>query len=107
MSNIFIAVFAYLIDKVFGEFPVKHPVSAMGEMITFFEENFYQDSILRGFLLVVFMVVAIGTASIAVHLYLAYLPDFYKHIHLFSDSINVYSSQDALRFCKRDSELTE
>ena len=76
MSNIFIAVFAYLIDKVFGEFPVKHPVSAMGEMITFFEENYYQDSVLRGFLLVVFMIVAIGTASIAVYLYLAYLPDF-------------------------------
>lgn len=77
MSNIFITFFAYLIDKIFGEFRfVKHPVEAMGEMITFFEENFYEDSVLRGLLLVMFMLVSIGVGSVAVHLYLGYLPDF-------------------------------
>ena len=77
MSNILIAIFAYFIDKIFGEFSfVKHPVIAMGEMITFFEDNFYNKTVLRGLLLVIFMLVTIGVASIAVHLYLAYLPDF-------------------------------
>ena len=77
MSNLLITFFAYIIDRIFGEFRfVKHPVIAMGEMITFFEDNFYQNTVLRGLLLVMFMLVAIGTASIAVHLYLAYLPDF-------------------------------
>ena len=77
MSNLFIAFFAYLIDKIFGEFRfVKHPVEAMGEMITFFETNFYENSVLRGLLLVMFMLASIGVGSVAVHLYLGYLPDF-------------------------------
>jgi len=76
VTNIFIAVFAYFIDKFFGEFPIKHPVEAIGEMITFFEERYYQDSVLRGFLLVIFITVSIFMGSMAVHLYLDYLPTF-------------------------------
>jgi len=77
MHNLLITLFAYLIDKVFGEFHfVKHPVIVIGEMITFFEEKFYKDSILRGLLLVIFMLVGIGIASTAVHQYLNLLPSF-------------------------------
>ncbi|WP_455757321.1 adenosylcobinamide-phosphate synthase CbiB [Sulfurimonas sp.] len=76
MTNIFMAVFAYLIDKFFGEFPIKHPVEAMGEMITFFEERYYEDSVARGILLVLFITVSLFVASMAVYLYLDYLPTF-------------------------------
>ena len=77
MTNLLIAIFAYLIDKIFGEFPIiKHPVIAMGEMITFFEDNFYKDSIFRGILLVLFMMLSIALFSITIHLYLSYLATF-------------------------------
>jgi len=76
MTNIFMAFFAYFIDKFFGEFPIKHPVEAIGEMITFFEERYYEDSVARGIMLVLFITVSIFIASMAVHLYLDYLPTF-------------------------------
>ncbi|MDX9742345.1 MAG: adenosylcobinamide-phosphate synthase CbiB [Arcobacteraceae bacterium] len=47
--------FAYLIDRIFGEFSFlkkyKHPIIFMGEFIQWFEKKFYKDSILRGFYL--------------------------------------------------------
>jgi adenosylcobinamide-phosphate synthase len=45
------ALFSYLIDRVFGEFPVKHPVVWMGEYISWFERRFWRDSIFAGILL--------------------------------------------------------
>lgn len=77
MTNIFITLFAYIIDRIFGEFTfIKHPTVAIGEMIIFFEEKFYKDSVLRGLYLVIFMLVGIGVASAAVYQYLNFLPDF-------------------------------
>ena len=55
MSNVIIALFAYIIDRKFGEFPWKHPVVWMGELISFFEQRFYKDEVMRGFFLVVFV----------------------------------------------------
>jgi len=48
-----LAALAYLIDRLFGEFPCKHPVVWMGEFITGFEQHFYRDRILPGVLLVI------------------------------------------------------
>ena len=77
MNNLLITIFAYFIDKIFGEFRfIKHPIIAIGEMITFFEDKFYKDSILRGLYLVIFMLVGVGIASTAVYQYLNYLPSF-------------------------------
>ena len=79
MSNILIALFAYIIDRIFGEFAFftttnfKHPIVAIGEVITYFEEKFYKNSILRGVFLVGFVVVIIGIAAISVNLFLAEL----------------------------------
>nr|WP_321267361.1 adenosylcobinamide-phosphate synthase CbiB [uncultured Sulfurimonas sp.] len=71
MSNILIALFAYFIDRVFGEFKfIKHPVIIIGEIITFFEERYYKDSILRGLLLVLFVLGLVSFASISIYLYL-------------------------------------
>ena len=85
MSNILITIFAYFIDKVFGEFPFKlHPIALIGEWIEFFEEKFYKDSIARGIFLVAFIVLIVGTLSVAVELYLRLLPTF---VYIIASSI--------------------
>ena len=48
-----LAALAYLIDRLFGEFPCKHPVVWMGEFIAGFEQRYYRDRVLPGALLVV------------------------------------------------------
>ena len=48
-----LALFAYLLDRLVGEFPGKHPVMLMGEFITAFERRFYSDRIIPGALLVI------------------------------------------------------
>ena len=62
-----VALIAYIIDRVFGEFEnvkfLKHPIIFMGDYISWFQKRFYKDSIFRGFLLtfsllfVVFLIV--------------------------------------------------
>ncbi len=47
-----ITLFAYLIDKLFGEFSfIKHPVVLMGDYIQWFEKKFYANSVFKGLLL--------------------------------------------------------
>jgi adenosylcobinamide-phosphate synthase len=47
-----ITLFAYIIDRVFGEFTfIKHPVIFMGDYIKWFEKHFYKDSIFQGTIL--------------------------------------------------------
>jgi len=71
MSNIVVAFFALLIDRIFGEFSfIKHPVILIGELIETFEANFYKDSILRGFWLVSFVIVVVSIFSFAISFYL-------------------------------------
>ena len=84
MTNIIIAVFAYFIDKRFGEFAIKHPVIYIGEMISFFEKRFYKDSFFRGFLLVVFILFSVGIFSAFLTLVLSSLNIF---LNIFISSI--------------------
>jgi adenosylcobinamide-phosphate synthase len=50
--NLSIALLAYLIDKIFGEFSsIRHPVIIMGDYIKWFEKMFYKDSVKYGFYL--------------------------------------------------------
>jgi adenosylcobinamide-phosphate synthase len=77
VTNIIVAFLAYIIDRTFGEFSfMKHPVVYIGELITFFEEKFYKDSITRGLLLVMFVLFVVSFFSIAIYLYLDFLPSF-------------------------------
>jgi len=77
MSNILIAIFAYIIDKIFGEFPFKlHPIEIIGKLINFFENKFYKDSVSRGVLLVIFTLLIVGGLSMVIELYLMALPTF-------------------------------
>jgi len=51
-----LAVFSYILDRIFGEYPILiHPVVLIGKLVEFFEKNFYKDSIFRGFLLIIFI----------------------------------------------------
>ena len=65
MSNILVALFAYAIDKIFGEFRfIKHPIILMGELISFFENRFYSNSVIRGLFLVMFVLVCVSLISL-------------------------------------------
>ncbi|QOP44669.1 cobalamin biosynthesis protein CobD [Sulfurimonas sediminis] len=69
MHNIFIALFAYLIDRKFGEFSfIKHPIIVIGEIITFFEKKFYKDSVTRGCLLVLFVLGIVSFFTLLLYL---------------------------------------
>jgi len=51
---------AFLIDKFFGEFNfIKHPIIFMGDYIKWFEKNFYKDSIYRGFILLLSLLLTV------------------------------------------------
>ena len=77
MSNLFIALFAYLIDRIFGEFRfMKHPIIYMGEFITYFEEKFYKDSVLRGLYLVIFVITIVSFISVSIEFFLLQLHIF-------------------------------
>ncbi len=75
MSNLFIAIFAYLIDKKWGEFTfIKHPIIIIGEIISFFEKHFYKNSIRQGCLLVIFVLGVVSSLSVALTLFLELFP---------------------------------
>ena len=76
MTNILVALFAYFIDRVFGEFRfIKHPIIIIGELITFFEDKFYKNSIFSGLLLVLFVLSLVSFISISIYLYLGEIND--------------------------------
>ncbi len=71
MSNIFITVLAYVIDRLFGEFAfIKHPVIFIGELISYFEQRYYKDTILRGVFLLLFTLSIPLFIAIAIDLFL-------------------------------------
>ena len=71
MSNILVALLAYVLDKSFGEFKfIKHPIIRIGQLISFFEFHFYKDTISRGFLLVIFMLLSTGFIALFITLIL-------------------------------------
>jgi len=66
-----ITLFAYLIDKIFGEFSfIRHPVIIMGDYIKWFEKYFYNNTIFRGavltlsLLLIVWLIVGSISSNI-------------------------------------------
>ena len=75
MSNLLIAFFAYLIDRLFGEFPfIRHPIIIIGQIISWFEQKFYHDSVLRGLFLVLFTLGTVAALIFALTAILALLP---------------------------------
>jgi len=75
MTNNTIALLAYIIDKIFGEFSfIKHPVIIIGDVITFFEKRFYKDSIFRGVLLLGFVLSVVGFCIFSLEYFLQKSP---------------------------------
>lgn len=75
MSSILIAIFAYLIDKIFGEFTFMiHPLSYVKEMSSYFVKNYYKKSVLRGLLHLLFVIGIISFFIISITLFLALTP---------------------------------
>ena len=66
-----IALIAYALDNIFGEFEklkfIKHPIIFMGDYIQWFKKKYYEDSILRGAILTVslLLIVYIITSFLA------------------------------------------
>lgn len=58
-----VALFSYIIDRVFGEFSffrqLKHPIIFMGDFVKWFEKRFYKNSVFRGFLLTISLLTAV------------------------------------------------
>jgi len=66
-----VSILAYSIDKIFGEFKfIKHPVIYIGELITFFQDRYYKDSIMRGIFLVLFVLGVVGFISFSLTFFL-------------------------------------
>ena len=64
MSSLVITLLAYFIDRIFGEFRfLTHPIIRIGALISFFERHFYKDSILRGLLLLLFVLTTVGIVT--------------------------------------------
>ncbi len=51
-----LAFFAYLIDLLFGELPIKHPVIWMGDYISAFEQRFYSNRVMPGAVLAISLI---------------------------------------------------
>lgn len=68
-----LALMAYLIDYVVGEFPTKHPVMWVGDFILAFERRFYSDRMLFGAILVISLLLLALLLSLAV----VYIANFF------------------------------
>ncbi len=76
MSNLLVALLAYIIDKIFGEFRfIKHPIIIIGELISFAEKKLYNNTVWSGLLLVMFVLAIVSVASLALELLLLELPN--------------------------------
>jgi len=61
---------AFFIDRIFGEFSfIKHPVIFMGDFISWFEKIFYKDSIFRGFVLTLCLLVLVFSVTYLIELF--------------------------------------
>ena len=72
-----IALLAYLIDRIFGEFSfIRHPVIIMGDYIKWFEKKFYKDNIFRGSLLTLSLVLIVWLTVGSILSNMDYLPNY-------------------------------
>jgi adenosylcobinamide-phosphate synthase len=98
------ALFAYIIDFIFAEFPqikYKHPIIFMGDYIKWFEKKFYKDSILQGSFLTISLVSIIFIISFFISLIdnvviLGFLASFTISHKMLFDSVKDVISNDEI-----------
>jgi len=72
-----ITLLAYLIDRIFGEFSfIRHPVMLMGDYIKWFEKKFYKNSVFRGFLLTITLILLVWATVGSISSNLNHLPTY-------------------------------
>ena len=85
MSSILITLLAYFIDRIFGEFRfITHPIIRIGALISFFEKYFYKDSIIRGILLLLFVLTTVTALSYGL---LLSLQELFYPLYIFISSL--------------------
>jgi len=98
-----IALIAYVLDNIFGEFEklkfIKHPIIFMGEYISWFKEKYYEDSIIRGAILTasLLLIVYIITSFLASFdniLFQGFLASFTLASKMLYDSVKDVISSD-------------
>lgn len=89
------ALLAYIIDRIFGEPPFRHPVTLIGAFITWFENRFYKDSVLSGALLWLATFTICLTAAIGVS-YLASLLPHAAEIALIAATASMFIASNML-----------
>ena len=119
-----IALFAYIIDFIFAEFPqikYKHPIIFMGDYIKWFEKKFYKDSVVQGSFLTISLVFLVFTLSYFISLIdniivLGFLASFtISHKMLFdtvkdvisSDKIDIKREKISMLVSRDTSELSD
>lgn len=78
--SISLTLLAYFIDRVFGEFPTKHPVVFMGEYIKWFERRFYKDRVLYGAILTTTLILITLFILHLITLFIESMPNRYINI---------------------------
>jgi len=96
-----VALIAYILDRLFGEFKfIRHPIEIIGAYITWFESFFYKDSIYRGIILLLHVVVLFGLLALIVEsishfLVLAFFSSmFLAHTMLYQSVLDVVNSTE-------------
>ena len=112
LNNLLIAFLAYIIDRIFGEFPsIKHPVILIGEIISFFEAKLYKNSVIRGVFLVVLVLAVITLVSFTISSYLQLLNPFVNIIissliaSIFLAHRMLYDSVEEILYAENKKEL--
>lgn len=69
------ALLALLLDRLFGEYPfIRHPVILMGDFIRLFENHYYANSIVRGGILLICLLLLTGLVACFISWSIQFLP---------------------------------
>lgn len=108
-----LTLFAYIIDRIFGEFQfLKHPIVLMGDFIKFFEKYFYKDSITRGTILTISLIIVVFTITCTLDYFidnifiLAFLSSFGIASKMLYESVKdiIYNPQNIKYLVSRDTQ---
>lgn len=80
-----LGLLAYMMDRIFGEFRfIRHPVVIMGDYIKWFEQKFYANSIFRGMLLTLSLLLLVFGLTAFVSWVLCHIHNVYIQLLLTS-----------------------
>ena len=92
-----VALIAFLVDRIFGEPPFRHPVCFIGDFVSWYERRFWADSVFAGVLLVVSAVFLFGGLAYIVVFSLSFL-DYYVQIAVIALSSSMFLASKEWRF---------